>query len=319
MKSPRFPLAEAIGWYMADAEGLEPSTLRRYRSCFSMFTRWLPEQERVLASVEPGRAERWVRTSPVYHSRMNRIIALRSFSRYLAERKIWYDGDATMHLPTLRDLKVPQPLPKGTPAYRDEEVRQIIHNLPETRTSLRTMAIVAVELHGFRAKEVRTMLIRNVVLPRKGEVMGHFIIDSRKQTKSNDGVRIVPMEPVAKDAVLRYLRIERPTFTGEGDEPLFLTEKGEAISEDTWFSLVRRVQREVEAETGIRFRQHRFRSHRVAQLHADGVPDSQIIELMGWEPQNGLRMLRRYAGRVPLSTLKRIPPSLDRLLGKAVA
>ena len=43
------------------------------------------------------------------------------------------------------------------------------------------------------------MLLRNVVLPDKGELMGHFIVESRKRTKSASGVRVVPMEPAARD------------------------------------------------------------------------------------------------------------------------
>ncbi|MCR4340532.1 MAG: tyrosine-type recombinase/integrase [Gemmatimonadaceae bacterium] len=316
MKSPRFSLAEAVGWFLSDREPeLEQTTIKRYRGNLKQFMAWLPETERALSSLEPGRVERWLRTSKVHHTRMNRIIAMRSFSRYLAEKKLWYEGDERLRISVLRDIKVPQPLPKGTPAYRDEEVRTIMQNLPENGTSLRTRAIVAVELHGFRAKEVRSMLLRNVVLPRKGEVMGHFVIDSRRQTKTSDGVRIVPMEPVAKDAIVRYIRLERPTFTGDGEETLFLTAQGKPICENSWNSLVRRLRTELKAEVGIHFRQHRFRSFRTAQLHAEGTPDSQIIEVMGWEPENGLRMLRRYAGRVPLTTLKRIPIMLDRVLG----
>ncbi len=319
VRSPRFALSEAVSWYLADRESeLEPTTLRRYRGDLQRFSEWLPESERVLASLEPGRVERWVRTARNHHTRMNRVIALRSFARYLVDRKLWYDGDERSRVSVLRDIKVPQPLPKGTPAYGDEEVRAIVHNLPETRTSLRTMAIVAVELHGFRAKEARTMLLKNVVLPAHGEVMGHFVIDSRRQTKSNDGVRVVPMEPVAKDAIQRYVRLERPAFSGTGDEPLFLTEDGRSFSDSSWNSMARRLGAELREHAGISFRQHRFRSFRTAQLHAEGVPDSQIIEVMGWEPENGLRMLRRYAGRVPLRTLKRIPPMLERVLGKAV-
>ena len=52
---------------------------------------------------------------------------------------------------------------------------------------------------------------------------------------------------------------------------------------------------------GIAFHQHRFRSTRAQQLHAAGVPDSSIVEMLGWGAESGARMLHRYVGRVPLS------------------
>lgn len=316
MKRPDFALAEAIGWFLADHD-VAPSTMRRYRSNLGLFCRWLPEDQRVLASLEPETVHRWVRTSTVHHTRMNRIIALRSFTKYLAERKLWYEGTDAVRLSVLRDVPVPQPSAKGTPAFRDDEVRSIVQHVPEGPTYLRLQAVIAVELHGFRAKEVRTMMLRNIIVPTHGEVMGHFIVDSRKQTKSNAGVRIVPMEPYAKDAIARYIRSGRPAFTGDGDEPLFLTEQGRPMSEDTWNSMLRRLRATL-ASASVNFKQHRFRSYRARQLHAAGVQDSWIIEMMGWEDGNAERMLRRYLGRVPLSTLKRHPLLIATVLGTAV-
>lgn len=318
VKRPDFPLQEAIAWFLADAQQeLEGSTLRTYRSHLGSFAGWLPEGERTLASLEPEHVERYLRRYRNVHTRMNKTIALRAFARYLAKHKLWYAGTDEQRLSVLRDVRQPQPEPKGTPGYRDEEIRTIVRGVPDTATKRRTQAIIAVELHGFRAKEVRTMLLKNVVLPAKGEVMGHFIVDKRRRTKSAAGVRVVPMEPYAKDAILRYLRLERPDYRGSGEEPLFLTEEGLPFTEDGWNAMARRLRRALTAE-GIEFRQHRFRSTRAQQLHAAGVPDSSIVEMLGWEPENGSRMLHRYVGRVPLSTLKSYPPLLERLLGRAV-
>ena len=84
VKRPGFALVEAIEWFVADHD-VAPSTMRRYRSNLGQFLRWLPEEKRVLASLELETVGRWVRISAVYHTRMNRIIALRAFARYLAE------------------------------------------------------------------------------------------------------------------------------------------------------------------------------------------------------------------------------------------
>jgi site-specific recombinase XerD len=316
VKRPDFPLADAIGWFIADKAGdVEPTTLRTYRSHLNLFCSWLPEPERTMRSLEPETAERWLRLTANRNTRMNKTVALKSFAKYLARQRIWYAGPEDARVSVLRDVRQPQPSQKGTPGYRDEEIRTIIRSIPDTRTRLRTIAMIAVELHGFRAKEVRTMLLRNVVLPDRGELMGHFIVDVRKRTKSPSGVRVVPMEPAARDVIVRYLRHERPPYGGrDTDEPLFLTEDGSAFSEGGWQEMAKRLK-VAAAKDGIVFRQHRFRSTRAQQLHAAGVPDSSIVEMLGWGVESGSRMLHRYVGRVPLSTLKSYPPILDRVIG----
>lgn len=318
VKRPGFPLREAIEWFLSDyASEIQPSTLRTYRERLCAFCAWLPEGRRTLASLEPETVERWLRTAANRHTRMNRTIALKSFARYLADRKVWFAGSDDARASVLRGLRQPQPSNRGTPGYKDAEIRAILRCVPETATRLRTLAIIAVELHGFRAKEVRTMLLKNIVFPTKADPMGHFIIDTRKRTKSDAGIRMVPMEPVARDAITRYVHSERASFRGEAEETLFLTENGMPFTEGGWDAMIGRLRNALKAE-GIAFRQHRFRSTRAQQLHAAGVPDSSIIELLGWGTDSGQRMLHRYVGQIPLSTLKAYPPLLDRVYGQAV-
>lgn len=321
VKRPDFPLEEAMRWFLADhASDVEASTIRRYRSNLRLFKDSLPPTGRVLSSLTPESVDSWSRaTSRTHHTRLNRVVALKAFAGYLARQRLWYQGETQTPLSVLASLSTPQPLKKGTPGYMDEEVRAIVRAIPRTAHYLRSQAIIAVELHGFRAKEVRTMLLRNVVLPERGELMGHFVVDERRRTKTFDGVRVVPMEPYGKDTVLRYVRQERPQYTGtDAEEPLFLTEDGRAFTEGGWNAMAKRIRNALAAEH-ITFRQHRFRSTRVQQLHAAGVPDSVIVETMGWGKESGDRMLHRYVGRIPLSTLKRSTPVLlDRVVGRAV-
>ena len=83
-------------------------------------------------------------------------------------------------------------------------------------------------------------------------------------------------------------------------------------------SMARRIKALVKAETGIHFRQHRFRSTRTRLLHEEGWPDSAIIEVQGWSDASGDRMLRRYRGRIPISQLKRYPQTLGRFFARPV-
>jgi integrase len=179
----------------------------------------------------------------------------------------------------------------------------------------RNVAVLAVLIHGFRAKEARLMLLRNVIMPKSGESQGHFIIESEDGTKRGTaGVRIVPMEPVAREAIQRYVRQERPSYKGSGrDEPLFLADDGEDLTASGWHAMAQRLRRMAKAE-GVEFKQHRLRSTRARLLHEADIPDSAIMEMLGW---SSIGMLRRYLGTIPISRLKQYPTTLSTALGMA--
>lgn len=320
MRRPNFPLNEAINWYLADkAQDVVETTIRTYRCWLRRFSEQLPESERVLASLNVERAEGFVRQARKPNTRMNMTIALKSFARYLAEKQLWFVGSTDAPISVLNGLKQPQPTPFGVPAYTDSEVRAILRAIDCEPHRLRNLAVVAVLLHGFRAKEVRTMPRRCVVLPTYRE-RGHFIIAEESQTKRGTrGVREVPMDTQTTDVVREYLRRgERPDYEGTGEEPLFLTLQGRSFTMNGWNAMAKRLRQRVKAETGIDFKQHRFRSTRTRLLHEAGWQDSAIIEVQGWSDGSGYRMLRRYRGRIPTSQLKQYPETLGRFFGRAV-
>ncbi len=316
MKRPDFSLPEAIGWFLADkpldGDGIAQSTLDGYARRLDLFVRWLPEERRTLASIEIETAERFVRTAANPNTRRNLAITLRSFATYLARKKLWYAGDADLRLSVLRDLVIPGPSARGLPPYKDEEVNAILRGI-DGMTAVRDRAIIAVELHGFRAKEARLMLVRNVQFPKSGTA-GHFLIEQESATKRGTaGVRVVPMDPAAIPAIKAYLRT-RPVYRGGGEEPLFLTIHGKAINEHSWSSLSQRMKARIAIE-GVAFKQHRLRSTSVAQKSEAHWPDSAIIEVHGWDQRNrgsGMRMLRRYRGEMPLSQLAAYPTTLGK-------
>ena len=321
VKRPDFPLAEALAWYMADkpsmGEGTAATTMRTYFSHLRRFIDWLDPERRTLRSLEPETYERYVRaTTTNQNTRMNKIVAAKSFARYLADRKLWYAGTADARLSVLRELKQPRPSAKGQPGYTDAEIRTMYEAVSTGPNRLRNRAVLAIELHGFRAKEARSIQRRNVILPRFRE-QGHVILDDEGGTKrGTHGVREVPIEGPAMDALREYLRLGRPAYQGEGEEPLFLTDDGLPITHDGWHSMARRLHHLIAKETGIQFRQHRLRSTRVRLLHEAGWPDSAICEVMGWGA-SGYRMLRRYRGTIPTTQLKSYPQVLHRLLAPA--
>ena len=315
MKRPDFSLAEAVSWFLSDIQGeVMPTTHATYRSHLTGFCTWLPPGRRTLAAIEPETVEAYLRGTKNGNTKMNKAIALRSFGKYLARRKLWYAGTEDAPLSVLREVKQPRPSDKGMPGYRDAELRTIARAVFEGPNRHRNRAVIAVELHGFRSKEVRLMLLRNVTMPTHAELQGHFLIESESGTKrGSGGVRAVPMERYARDAIRNYLQLERPAFTGSGDEPLFLTEDGRPFTAAGWHGMARRLQRRIAAE-GVAFKQHRLRPTRARQLHEAGWPDTAIMEALGWK---SLPMLRRYLGTIPLSRLKQYPMTLDGVFGRA--
>ena len=314
VRRPEFPLTEAVSWYLEDARGeIVETTWQTYRSHLRGFIQWLPASSRTIASVEPETVERYVRaTASNANTRRNKTIALKSLATHLAKKKVWYSGTEDARLSVLREVKAPQPSTKGMPGYAQSELVAMVHAVAQGPNGLRNVAVFWTLLHGFRSKEVRLMLLRNVVMPKFQE-RGEFIIEAEAGTKrGTNGVRTVPMEPLALEPIREYVRRRRPRYVGTGDEPLILTDDGHAFSREGWAAMAQRLRRLIAAE-GIAFKQHRLRSTCARRLHEAGYPDSAIMEILGW---SSIAMLRRYLGKIPVAQLKRYPTTLEGVFGR---
>jgi site-specific recombinase XerD len=122
VKRHDFPPSEALAWYMADkpslGEGTAARTMRTHFSHLRRFIDWLGPERRTLRSLEAETYERYVRaTTTKQNTRMNKIVAAKSFVRYLADRKLWYAGTADARLSVLLALKQPRPSAKGQAGY----------------------------------------------------------------------------------------------------------------------------------------------------------------------------------------------------------
>lgn len=312
MRRPDFSLEEAIIWFLNDkpdmGKGVAQTTIQVYASHLKGFTNWLAPDRRTLASVEPELVDSYVRfTSKNPNTRMNKMIALKSFARYLADKKIWYAGPIDARTSVLRECVTARPSSVGMPAYTPDEVKHIERSVSEGLYPKRYKAVIEVERHGFRSKEVRLLLLKNCVLPTRRGVRGHFAIETEDGTKRGTaGVRIIPMSDTAKAAILDYLRTERPAFRGSGPEPLFLSRLGTAFTHSGWHSQAQDMKRLM---PDVAFKQHRLRPTRARDLHEAGWTDSDIMEALGWK---SVAMLRRYVGRVSLAHLATLPEPMDR-------
>jgi site-specific recombinase XerD len=317
VRRPDFPLSEAVAWYLEDARGeIVDTTWQTYRCHLNQFIQWQPPSSRTIADVEPETVERFVRTTASNaNTRRNKVIALKALATHMAKKKVWYAGTEDARLSVLREVKAQQPSPKGMPGYSDVEIVAMVRAVSLGPNRLRNAAVLWIELHGFRAKEVRLLLRRNVLMPKYGE-RGEFIIEAESGTKrGTNGVRTVPMEPLALEPIREYVRRGRPAYVGAGDEPLFLTDDGRAFSREGWAAMAQRLRRQVAAE-GIAFKQHRLRSTCARRLHEVGYQDTAIMEILGW---SSVAMLRRYLGKIPVTQLKRLPTTLERVFGRAAS
>ena len=315
VRRPEFPLVEAVAWFLEDARSeVVVTTWKTYRSHLNAFVNWLPEHERTLARLEPETVERFVRaTGENVNTRRNKVIAFKSCATYLAKKRVWYAGTDDVRLSVLRDVKAPTASARGLPGYSERDIVTMVRAVAEGPNALRNAAVLWTELHGLRAKEVRLLLFRNVVLPRFQD-RGEFIIEAETGTKrGTNGVRTIPMEPLAVEPIREYVRRGRPLYEGTSDPPLFLTDDGREFTPDGWAAMAQRLRRRLAAE-GIAFKQHRLRSTCARRLHEAGYPDSAIMEILGW---SSMAMLRRYLGKIPVAQLKRYPTTLERVFGHA--
>ena len=316
MKDETFPLGKAIHWFLEDrATDIAESTWLTYKSHLYGFLNWLPEDQRTLGSLSPDAVEDYIRPYKVsQHTAMNKMIALKALARFLAEKKAWYIGSDEARISVLTGTKTPKASKHGMAGYNDSELRAILDAAAAAPNPDLMRAIFAVELHGFRSKETRMLLLKNVIFGRRGE-MGHFIITDRDATKTAAGVRIVPMEPIARQPLMDYITGARPEHAGDGEETLFLSDEGEPFTDSGWHSMMQRFKK-IAADEGVKgFKQHRLRVSRAKQLHANNVPETAILEMLGWE---GPAMLRRYLGRISTAQLKTYPGVLDKVFGKAM-
>lgn len=311
VKGSNFPLDEAIQWFLDDRQAdLERDTWSTYRTWLHAFSASLEPRERILKSLVPRKVKAFTRRTTNENTKRNQIIALRSLATYLAKEKLWYAGDKEIRLSVLREVSLPGASDKGMPGYSDEELRAMLHAVAYGPNRYRNIAQLAVELHGFRSKEARLLPYRSVVMPKYKELQGEFTIDREDRTKKDTGgVRSMPMEDFAVEAIRDYIRLERQAFTGSGEEPLFLTDQGTAFTHGGWHSISRRLRTRC-AEQGIAFKQHRLRITRAKQLFEAGWSDVAIMEVLGWK---SVATLRRYLGRVPMVHLKKLPPTLGKV------
>ena len=306
-------LADAVAEYLSEAQlRLKPSTLRTYVSYLKGYVASFPKPE--LRHLTPGPvkayAAHYVKNGQV-HAAHNATIALKALSTYLAKEGIFY---APGGVPTLAGVDLPSVPKTSRPAYTPEEVLGIEKVIATLDSARLISAVHLLQLAtGIRSNETRLLRLRDVALPSPAnDYKGHIIV-REDTTKTAAGAREIPLDHLAAKAIRRYLHDERPTFTGEGPEPLFLTRSGLGFGDSAWHDVHQRLRIALEARGIKGYKQHRNRNTWTRDALEAGIPETAIVQMGGW---GSVDMLRRYHGKLSTSELARYPTTLSKYTEK---
>lgn len=183
-----------------------------------------------------------------------KMAALRSFFKYLGERRIRTDNPMW----GISTVKVDS---RATARFLDmEEQRKLILGVTDNRDR----AVIWMLLHGLRLEEVERL---NVEDWQQGLITPGVL----RVTGKGDKVRSVPLEPMARDALNDYLK-------GRTWGSMFWNYKGERLGRQTIQDTCYRVTQKV---LGKRINPHALRHSFASRLEEQGLSLSQIKELMG--------------------------------------
>src|SRR6266545_1923563 len=216
-------------------------TVAGYRQTFEAFDSW--RAGATLADFNPRTVKEFVdryyprndRAAP--YTARNKLVAFKSLAAYFAEEGDWYEGHKVSVLASVRLPAIPK---LGRKPYEDREIRDLIRLSGEGPLGVRDRAVVTLQLATtLRADESQTLLLRHYV-PGKAGRLGHILV---RQSKTQAGIREVPLDPAADRAIAEYVRYGRPLYRGQGPEPLFLTERGHGFTYWGWGRMAARLKK----------------------------------------------------------------------------
>lgn len=215
--------------YLTVEKGLAANSIKAYRADLSHFGRFLKHQELELERVERLHLVRY------FQSLRDAGISSRSVARALAAiRGMFRFLVAEKHLKTEPTENVENPkLWTSLPKSMAEVDVDALLAAPDCSTTLGLRDKAMIELlyaTGLRVSELIRVKIEDLVLD------AGFLRTIGKGSKE----RLVPFGDSARDAILRYLEVGRPSLVKHFDSTLFLTNRGRGMSRQMmWMNIVR--------------------------------------------------------------------------------
>jgi integrase/recombinase XerD len=215
--------------YLEVEKGLARNSLSAYRTDLRRFTRWLDDHELDPEKVERLHVIRYfqaLRGAGISARSVARALAaIRGLFRFLvAERHLKHDPTENIENPKLWTT-----LPKS---LHSSEVDALLRAPDRSKPDgLRDAAMLELlYATGLRVSELIHVKIENLVMD------AGFLRTIGKGSKE----RIVPFGDSARDAIVTYLERGRPHFAKAPDPHLFLSNRGRAMSRQSfWMKIVR--------------------------------------------------------------------------------
>ena len=215
--------------YLEVEKGLARNSLSAYRTDLRRFTAWLDDHELELERVERLHVIRYfqaLRGAGISARSVARALAaIRGLFRFLvAERHLKHDPTENIENPKLWTT-----LPKS---LQTSEVEALLRAPDRSKPDgLRDAAMLELlYATGLRVSELIHVKIENLVMD------AGFLRTIGKGSKE----RIVPFGDSARDVIVTYLERGRPHFAKAPDPHLFLSNRGRAMSRQSfWMKIVR--------------------------------------------------------------------------------
>jgi integrase/recombinase XerD len=298
-------LSKAIeGWLLAkSASGLSPDTAQSYRSCGGNLARFLDDKE--IEDVTTKDLRRWM----IYLKEEYEPQGIRAgqpgyrlswgslYAYWRAMKSLFHWAHDDLGIPRVDDIKPPEGQYPVVVPFTEEETRAMLkaaeritindknqkHYTKKTPQSDRNVAILTLLLDtGLRVGELERLTVSDVNT-NTGEIM----VKPHGTAKKTHG-RVVYMGKAARKALWKYLSA-RETYP---NDPLFLTDDGRAISQNT----VRQLVTSVAKRAGVqKAHPHKFRHTFAIQFLRNGGNVFALQKMLG---HNSLEMCKRYLALV---------------------
>jgi len=249
-------------------DGLSPRSLESYRRDLRQFAQWLAPRGASLPGANAGDIQGFLAARTLVQG-----VAARSIARQLSALKRYYrwllrqgqrDDDPTL---SIEPPRLPRPLPKS---LSEAEVEALLAAPdPETALGLRDRAMLELLYAcGLRVSEL-------VGLPHAA--ISHDMGVARILGKGAKE-RLVPLGEEAADWLVRYDRQARPELlAGRACNALFVTGRGEAMTRQAFWHLIKRHARQ--AGIGTPLSPHTLRHAFATHLLNHGA-DLRVVQML---------------------------------------
>jgi integrase/recombinase XerD len=272
-------------------DGLSPRSLECYRRDLAQLFAWLAQR-----GVAPDAAGRDHLQAFLAHRTLEQKVAARSLARQLTAIKRYHrwllregrrpdDPSLTVEAPRL-----PKPLPKS---LSEAEVEALLA-APDVNTplGLRDRAMLeALYAAGFRVSEL-------VALPMAAVSLSDGVV---RIFGKGGKERLVPLGEVAQEWIVRYARKARPLLLkGRSSEALFVTERGDAMTRQMFWYLIKRHAREAGITTHLS--PHTLRHAFATHLLNHGA-DLRVVQMLLGHADIGTTQIYTHVARARLKSL----------------